>query len=183
MAAGKHDPTKADEANVSRRDFIARSVAAGLVAATRQSFAATLEVGHLLKRKPRQRSGEGGVVASETACDLAQGDSTNMPRQVGEELELAQTELDLALVEEHFIGVEIDPQASVLVDLVRPLELGTAGATRQPLPQVRGRPLTPLAALSRREGGVGGGSTQPPGIGGSGRGAGERGRAARRPMR
>lgn len=44
MAAGKHDPTKADEANVSRRDFIARSVAAGLVAATRQSFAATLEV-------------------------------------------------------------------------------------------------------------------------------------------
>ena len=44
MAAGKHDPAKADEANVSRRDFIARSVAAGLVAATGQSFAATLEV-------------------------------------------------------------------------------------------------------------------------------------------
>ena len=44
MAAGKHDPTKADEANVSRRDFIARSVAAGLVAATGQSFAATLDV-------------------------------------------------------------------------------------------------------------------------------------------
>src|SRR5215472_3273847 len=44
MAAGKHDPTKADEANVSRRDFIARSVAAGLVAATGQSFAAMLDV-------------------------------------------------------------------------------------------------------------------------------------------
>lgn len=44
MAADKHDPAKPDEANVSRRDFIARSVAAGLVAATRQSFAATLEV-------------------------------------------------------------------------------------------------------------------------------------------
>ena len=44
MAAGKHDPTKAEKANVSRREFIARSVAAGLVAATRQSFAATLEV-------------------------------------------------------------------------------------------------------------------------------------------
>jgi len=44
MAAGKHDPTKADGANVSRREFIARSVAAGLVAATGQSFAATLDV-------------------------------------------------------------------------------------------------------------------------------------------
>jgi len=44
MAAGKHDPTKTDETNVSRRDFIARSVAAGLVAATGQSFAATLDV-------------------------------------------------------------------------------------------------------------------------------------------
>ena len=38
------DPTKADKAKVSRRDFLARSVAAGLVAATGQSFAATLEV-------------------------------------------------------------------------------------------------------------------------------------------
>jgi len=44
MAAGKHDPTKPDEANVSRRDFIARAVAAGLVAATRPSFAAMLDV-------------------------------------------------------------------------------------------------------------------------------------------
>jgi len=44
MATGKHDPTKADETNVSRRDFIARTVAAGLVAATGQSFAATLDV-------------------------------------------------------------------------------------------------------------------------------------------
>src|SRR5215472_13086114 len=44
MAAGKNDPTKTDETNVSRRDFIARSVAAGLVAATGQSFAAPLDV-------------------------------------------------------------------------------------------------------------------------------------------
>jgi len=44
MAADKRDPTKADEANVSRRDFIARSVAAGLVAATGQPFAAVLDV-------------------------------------------------------------------------------------------------------------------------------------------
>jgi len=44
MAAGKHDSRKADGANVSRREFIARSVAAGLVAATGQPFAAMLEV-------------------------------------------------------------------------------------------------------------------------------------------
>jgi carboxymethylenebutenolidase len=44
MANGKHDPMKTDETNLSRRDFIARSVAAGLVAATGQSFAATLDV-------------------------------------------------------------------------------------------------------------------------------------------
>jgi len=44
MAAGKDDPTKTDETNVSRRDFIARSVAAGLVAATGPSFAAAHEV-------------------------------------------------------------------------------------------------------------------------------------------
>jgi carboxymethylenebutenolidase len=42
--ARKHDPTKAEETNVSRRDFIARSVAAGLVAATGQAFAATLDL-------------------------------------------------------------------------------------------------------------------------------------------
>ena len=44
MATGKHDPTTVEETNVSRRDFIARSVAAGLVAATGHSFAATLDV-------------------------------------------------------------------------------------------------------------------------------------------
>jgi carboxymethylenebutenolidase len=44
MATGKHDPTTVEEINVSRRDFIARSVAAGLVAATGHSFAATLDV-------------------------------------------------------------------------------------------------------------------------------------------
>lgn len=44
MAAGKRDPTKADETNISRRDFIARSVAAGFVAATGQPFAAMLDV-------------------------------------------------------------------------------------------------------------------------------------------
>jgi carboxymethylenebutenolidase len=44
MAARKHDPTETDETNISRRDFIARSVAAGLVAATGQSFAAPLDV-------------------------------------------------------------------------------------------------------------------------------------------
>ena len=44
MASRKNDPAKADEANVSRREFIARSVAAGLVAAAGQSFAATLDV-------------------------------------------------------------------------------------------------------------------------------------------
>src|SRR6201997_2812356 len=44
MTTDKHDPENAQTANVSRRDFIARSVAAGLVAATGQSFAATLDV-------------------------------------------------------------------------------------------------------------------------------------------
>src|SRR5215475_5907011 len=44
MATGKRDPTKADETDMSRRDFIARSVAAGLVAATGPSFAAMLDV-------------------------------------------------------------------------------------------------------------------------------------------
>jgi Dienelactone hydrolase and related enzymes len=44
MTTDKHDPENAQTANVSRRDFIARSVAAGLVAATGQSFAATLPV-------------------------------------------------------------------------------------------------------------------------------------------
>jgi len=44
MTEGKHDPTKAGETNVSRRDFIARSVAAGLIAATGRPFAATLDV-------------------------------------------------------------------------------------------------------------------------------------------
>src|SRR5215470_18282455 len=44
MATRKHDLTKADETSVSRRDFIARSVAAGLVAATGRSFAATLDL-------------------------------------------------------------------------------------------------------------------------------------------
>ena len=36
MAADKHDPKNAQAASLSRRDFIARSVAAGLVAATGQ---------------------------------------------------------------------------------------------------------------------------------------------------
>jgi carboxymethylenebutenolidase len=44
MTSGKHYPEDGQTANVSRRDFIARSVAAGLVAATGQSFAATLTV-------------------------------------------------------------------------------------------------------------------------------------------
>jgi carboxymethylenebutenolidase len=44
MTTGERDPTKADEASASRRDFIARSLAAGLVAATSRSFAATLDV-------------------------------------------------------------------------------------------------------------------------------------------
>ena len=44
MTTDKHDPENAQTANVSRRDFIARSVAAGLVAATGPSFAATLAV-------------------------------------------------------------------------------------------------------------------------------------------
>jgi carboxymethylenebutenolidase len=44
MTTDRHDPENAQTANVSRRDFIARSVAAGLVAATGPSFAATLAV-------------------------------------------------------------------------------------------------------------------------------------------
>jgi carboxymethylenebutenolidase len=44
MTTDELDPENAQKANVSRRDFIARSVAAGLVAATGQSFAATLTV-------------------------------------------------------------------------------------------------------------------------------------------
>ena len=44
MTTDKHDPENTQTLNVSRRDFIARSVAAGLVAATGQSFAATLAV-------------------------------------------------------------------------------------------------------------------------------------------
>ena len=44
MTTDKHDPEDAQTAKVSRRDFIARSVAAGLVATTGQSFAATLTV-------------------------------------------------------------------------------------------------------------------------------------------
>ena len=44
MTTDKHDPENAQSPTVSRRDFIARSVAAGLVAATGQSFAATLAV-------------------------------------------------------------------------------------------------------------------------------------------
>jgi carboxymethylenebutenolidase len=44
MTIDEHDPENAQTPNVSRRDFIARSVAAGLVAATGPSFAATLAV-------------------------------------------------------------------------------------------------------------------------------------------
>jgi carboxymethylenebutenolidase len=44
MTTDDHDPALAHAANVSRRDCIARSVAAGLAAATGQSFAATLAV-------------------------------------------------------------------------------------------------------------------------------------------
>ena len=44
MTTDKHDPENAQTLNVSRRDFIARSVAAGLVAATGPSFATTLAV-------------------------------------------------------------------------------------------------------------------------------------------
>ena len=44
MTTDKQDPENAETANVSRRDFIGRSVAAGLLAATGQSFAATLTV-------------------------------------------------------------------------------------------------------------------------------------------
>jgi len=44
MTTEKHDPQTAQAPNVSRRDFIARSVAAGLVTAAGQPFAATLPV-------------------------------------------------------------------------------------------------------------------------------------------
>ena len=44
MTTEKHDLENVQTANLSRRDFIARSVAAGLVAATGQSFAAALDV-------------------------------------------------------------------------------------------------------------------------------------------
>ena len=44
MTADKDDSENAPTANVSRRDFIARSAAAGLVAATGQPYAATLAV-------------------------------------------------------------------------------------------------------------------------------------------
>jgi carboxymethylenebutenolidase len=44
MTTDKHDLENAQTASVSRRDFLARSVAAGLVAATGQSVAATLTV-------------------------------------------------------------------------------------------------------------------------------------------
>jgi carboxymethylenebutenolidase len=44
MTIDKHDPENAQTLNVSRRDFVARSVATGLVAATGQSLAATLAV-------------------------------------------------------------------------------------------------------------------------------------------
>src|SRR5690348_7714935 len=44
MTTDKHDPDNAHRPHVSRRDFLGRSVAAGLVAATGQSFAATLAV-------------------------------------------------------------------------------------------------------------------------------------------
>ena len=44
MTTDKHGPENAQTLNVSRRDFITRSVAAGLVAATGPSFAATLAV-------------------------------------------------------------------------------------------------------------------------------------------
>ena len=61
MATDKHDPGNADEANVSRRDFIARSVAAGFVAATGSSFAATLAVAE----------SEVTVKTPDGACDAA----------------------------------------------------------------------------------------------------------------
>jgi len=44
MTIDKHHPQTEQTSNVSRRDFIARSVAAGLVTATGQSFAASLPV-------------------------------------------------------------------------------------------------------------------------------------------
>ncbi|HUH92107.1 MAG TPA: hypothetical protein VL742_03035 [Casimicrobiaceae bacterium] len=44
MTTDKHDPEGAQAANVSRRDFIPRLMVAGLVAATGQSFAATLAI-------------------------------------------------------------------------------------------------------------------------------------------
>ena len=44
MTTDKRNPENAQAASVSRRDFLARSVAAGLVATAGQSFAATLTV-------------------------------------------------------------------------------------------------------------------------------------------
>ena len=44
MATGKHDPTTVEETNVSRRDFIARSVAANECPVAATSPAATLDV-------------------------------------------------------------------------------------------------------------------------------------------
>src|SRR3982750_3690154 len=44
MTTDKHDPQIARTSNVSRRNFIARSVAAGLVTAAGQSVAATVTV-------------------------------------------------------------------------------------------------------------------------------------------
>jgi len=44
MATDKHDPENAPTPNASRRDFIVRSVATGLVAAAGRSIAATLQV-------------------------------------------------------------------------------------------------------------------------------------------
>jgi len=44
MTTGNYDPENAQPANLSRREFMGRSVAAGLVAATGQSFGATLSV-------------------------------------------------------------------------------------------------------------------------------------------
>jgi carboxymethylenebutenolidase len=44
MSTDNHDPEDAQTSNVSRRDFLARSIAAGLAAATGPSFAAALAV-------------------------------------------------------------------------------------------------------------------------------------------
>jgi len=40
-----------------------------------------------------------------------------------QELEFAETELDLAIVEVHLVGVEIDAETATLVDFVRAVEL------------------------------------------------------------